>query len=116
RALVLDPDPQDGQWTAKALRAAGFQVEVEVSARDAVRSMQRLGAPDLVVCDLPQAAAFAAYLRGQPPLSQAAIVVHSWRADRALVARAIRAGVDAYVMKSGDAAPLMEAIRRVLGR
>ncbi len=93
-----------------------FIVVAETGDGAAVEALVRAHAPDLVVLDLDlpgcRGDELAATIKTQFPAVKVLILTGNLRTD--LVTRALAAGADGYVLKQGNSAELLQAVRLIL--
>lgn len=112
RLLVVDDEPDVRLLLGFQLRSAGFEVVGEAgNGRQALDSCAELR-PDAVVFDLlmPGMSGFAAIPALQAALPDVGIVAYTAVVGDFVRAEMERLGV-ALVLKTGDAAPIVEALR-----
>jgi two-component system chemotaxis sensor kinase CheA len=118
RLLVVDDSVTTRALEKTILEAAGYEVVTAADGEAAWRLLQEGGA-DLVVSDveMPLLDGFALTeaLRASPRFRALPVVLVTGRASEEDRARGLRAGADAYLVKSGfDQRALLEAIARLL--
>lgn len=116
--LVVEDDPDQLALAEQRLRAAGFKTRSAESGMALSNSLQKLGAPDLMLLDvgLPDCDGFdvLARLRREPRLSLLPIVMLTIKSDPADIEKGIALGADGYVTKPYSKAVLTDIIEQVL--
>jgi DNA-binding NarL/FixJ family response regulator len=121
RVVIVDDHPMVREFLSFALLSAE-DIEVVGAAADGEEALQMCGElhPDVVIMDLrlpgrlSSAEAIRALLRPEGPVPR--VLVHTAVYDERLVPEALAAGAWGYVLKEGDLAQLVAAIRAAPAR
>ncbi len=116
--LLVDDDDLDRFLVRLMLDAAGYQVLEAPSAEAALELMGSAGRPDALVVDyvMPgmDGAEFCRKVRTQAALQHVPIVMRTGLEDPRIDALAMDAGANRLLAKSGDPAPLLDALAQTL--
>ena len=116
--MVIDDSITMRKVTARVLERHNFSV---TTAKDGVEAVALLEeqVPDLVILDIemPRMDGFevVAHIRNQPRLRHLAVIMVTSRSGEKHRERAIRLGVDDYLIKPYQEEELMKSIHTVLG-
>lgn len=116
--LVVDDDDLDRFLVRLVLDAAGYRVLEASSAEAALDLVGTVDRPDAMVVDYVMTgmdgAEFCRRVRSKPTLQDVPIVMRTGLEVQNIDQLARAAGVDRLLAKSGDPAPLLDALARTL--
>lgn len=115
RVLVVDDSESCRVGVTALLEAAGMTVVGQCSDGAQVVEAFRSGAPDVVLMDLsmPHVDGVEATRRLLAEAPDARVL--AWTVSMALVPGALAVGASGYLLKGGDSADLLSAVRTVAG-
>jgi DNA-binding response OmpR family regulator len=110
--LVVDDDEMTRGLVARFVSRAGHRVIGE--AEDGIAALEMLGnvAPDVVVtdCQMPRLDGIGMVRKIRESGREVRVVMLSGQTDQAVIDAALRAGVDAYLVKPMDPMELVSAL------
>lgn len=117
--LVIDDDPDICSLLQMYLKLEGFETRTAGNREEIVAEIRRSPLPDLVLLDvtLTDVNGFdiLAKMRQHPVLKGLPIIMLTAEANREAVLKGILGGADGYITKPFQVAPLVSAIKAVLG-
>ncbi len=120
RALIVDDQLTSRALIRDGLQQLGFQdIEMAADGEQALKVMMQKPA-HLIISDLNMpkldGLGFLRAVRANPPTKNAAFIMLTGRGDRELIEKAVKCGVNNYIVKPFTMPSLKGAIEAVLGR
>jgi len=118
RILIIDDNEQDRIIIKRFLKKAGYADTSEAANGEEGLEKAAAERPSLIITDtmLPGIDGFevCSRLKKSSERSNAKIIVMTGAIDAVDAVKAKKAGADDYCVKTSDAAPLLEAVRKLL--